>query len=80
MREILIPCGSAEWQSERDQAKQTDRDCVLKYGQRDRDQHLCGVQRAQSSRGYLMAEVSTNIYGFCVRDTHNDGLGTPLAF
>ncbi|ABD72106.1 hypothetical protein Rfer_4420 (plasmid) [Rhodoferax ferrireducens T118] len=24
---------------------------------------------------YLMAAVSTNIYGFCVRDTHNDGLG-----
>ena len=72
---ILIPCASIEWQSERDQAKLTDRECVKKYGQRDRDQHLCGVQRSQQMRGYLMAEVSTNIYGFCVRDTHNDGLG-----
>lgn len=75
MREVVISSTSAAWQAESDQAKQVDRDCVMKHGQRDRDQHLCGVQRSQQMRGYLMAEISTNIHGFCVRDTHHDGMG-----
>lgn len=75
MRQVLIPCTSTAWDAEAEQAKAMDRECVLKYGQRDRDLHLCSVQRSQQRRGYLMAQIETNIYGFCVRDTMNDGLG-----
>lgn len=75
MQQVLIPCNSSAWQDEADHAKAMDRDCVAKFGQRDRDLHLCSVQRSQQRRGYLMAKVTTNRYGFCVRDTMNDGLG-----
>lgn len=75
MSEILIPCTRSEWKAELSEAKAMDRECVERHGQRDRDQHLCGVQRAQFNRGYLLAEISTNIHGYCARDTHNDGLG-----
>jgi hypothetical protein len=75
MREILIPCSSESWQAEIDQAQAIDRECFVKYGQRDRDHHLCSVQRSQQMRGYTEAQITTNRYGFCVRDTMNDGLG-----
>lgn len=75
MRQVLIPCTSPDWEAETDQARATDRECVVKYGQRDRDLHLCSVQRSQQMRGYLMAQLETNRFGFCVRDTMNDGIG-----
>lgn len=75
MRQSLIPCTSQAWQEEVDHAKAMDRECVVKYGQRDRDLHLCSVQRTQQRRGYVMVQLETNIHGFCLRDTMNDGLG-----
>ena len=72
---LIFPCASDLWDKEIEDAKSIDRECVAKYGQRDRSHHHCCVQRQQQRAGYMMVEISTNIYGFCVRDTHNDGLG-----
>lgn len=74
----LIPCASDKWQRMTEDAKALDRMAVRDHGQRDHDHHLCAMQRQQFRDGFVLAEVSTNIYGFCVRDTLNDGLGVLL--
>lgn len=41
----------------------------------DPDGGLCAAQLRHASAGYVLAEVDWNIYGWCVRDTMNDGRG-----
>lgn len=74
----LIPCASDEWQRKTLDAKAMDTMAVRYHGQRDPCHHLCAMQREQGRAGFVLAEISTNIYGFCVRDTLNDGLGVLL--
>lgn len=74
----LIPCASDKWQRMTEDAKAIDRMAVRDHGQHDPCHHLCAVQRQQFREGFVLAEISTNIYGFCVRDTLNDGLGVML--
>lgn len=47
-----------------------------RFGYQDRDGQLCAVQRDHQRAGFTHVVVDTNIYGWCVRDTINDGLGT----
>lgn len=78
----LIPCASDKWQRMTLDAKGLDglvRDLHPGQGARiDYDAHLCSMQRQQEREGFVLAAISTNIYGFCVRDTLNDGLGVML--
>jgi hypothetical protein len=76
----LIPCASDKWQRMTERAKESDREftnTLAKVGQSnpDRDASLCAMQRQQAREGYVLAILDWNIYGFCVRDTLNDGLG-----
>lgn len=64
-----------KWAQQMEDARQLDRYAVEHYGQRDRCHHFCAMQRQQQREGFLMVEISTNIYGYCVRDTMNDGQG-----
>lgn len=41
----------------------------------DQDAELCRRQMEELRRGCVLAQIDTNIYGFCVRDTHNLGGG-----
>ena len=75
MSPIIFPCTNPAWKADREAAKELDRYAVRAHGQRDRDHHLCAEQRSQARRGYMVAIIFQNIYGYCVRDTMNDGLG-----
>jgi hypothetical protein len=74
-REIVCAPTDSQWFDGIEYARWLDAYAVLRHGQRDRDHHLCCEQRSQQNRGFMMVEVSTNIYGYCVRDTINDGQG-----
>ncbi len=41
----------------------------------DPDADLCRRQREEAAAGIVVAVLFKNIYGWCVRDTFNDGLG-----
>jgi hypothetical protein len=56
-------------------AKALDAMAVREFGQSDPDHHLCCAQREQRARGYVMVEIATNMFGYVVRDTMNDGQG-----
>lgn len=72
---ILIVPTDPRWHADMERAREIDRMAVEEFGQRDPCHHLCSEQRSQQARGYMMVEVSTNMFGYCVRDTINDGLG-----
>ncbi len=76
----LIPCASDRWERMTDDAKGLDRLALSIHPGVgiDRDAHLCSMQRQQHREGFVLAEIATNIYGFCVRDTLNDGQGVIL--
>ena len=46
-----------------------------RFGYQDRDGQLCAIQRQHQSEGFTHVVIDTNIYGWCVRDTINDGMG-----
>lgn len=46
-----------------------------RFGYQDRDGQLCAIQRAHQSAGFTEVQIETNIYGWCVSDTINDGMG-----
>lgn len=76
----LIPCASDKWQRMHEAAKTRDREFthhLARIGQSnpDRDASLCNTQLQAAREGYVLASVDWNIYGFCVRDTLNDGQG-----
>lgn len=75
MRKVLIPCTNQRWDADIEAAKALDVYAVRHHGQRDHDHHLCAEQRSQQRRGYTKVMLYQNIYGWCVRDTMNDGLG-----
>ena len=69
---VAIPCTDKKWDMEAKRAKELgQRD--LGYG--DPDANLCAVQSRHQQQGYQMAEISHNVYGFCLRDTNNNGAG-----
>lgn len=78
----LIPCADDKWQRMTADAKSLDamvRDMYPgQLARIDGDAHLCAMQRQQEREGYVLAQIHTNIYGFCVRDTLNDGRGVLL--
>jgi hypothetical protein len=74
-RKILFDVTDPQWAERILSAKWMDAYAVGNFGQGDRDHHLCGEQRYQHRDGFRMVEVATNIYGYCVRDTMNDGQG-----
>jgi hypothetical protein len=74
-REVLIDTTDPQWAQRILHAKWLDAYAVGNFGQHDRDHHLCCEQRYQQRDGFRMVEVATNIFGYCVRDTHNDGQG-----
>ena len=41
----------------------------------DTDADLCRQQRADQRAGKILGTLASNIHGFCVRDTMNDGRG-----
>jgi hypothetical protein len=74
-REILFDVTDPQWAERILDAKWMDAYAVGNHRQHDRDHHLCCEQRYQHRDGFRMVEVATNIYGYCVRDTMNDGMG-----
>lgn len=74
-RTTLIAPTSTEWADGIARAREIDTIAVRDFGQHDRCHHLCCEQRSQQARGYVMVEIGTNIFGYCVRDTINDGQG-----
>jgi hypothetical protein len=74
----ILPCATDKWERMTHDAKALDRLAVAtsRTGRVDADAHLCAMQRQQERAGYVLATIETNIYGFCVRDTLNDGRGT----
>lgn len=77
---LLIPCATDKWHRDTERAKAGDAeftDRLAKIGQSnpDRDAGLCAMQRQQARDGYVLVQISWNIYGFCVLDTLNDGFG-----
>lgn len=74
----LLPAASERWEHMMQRAKLQDRIAVESASRDnsvDADAFLCAAQRKQARAGYVLAAVETNIHGFCVRDTLNDGLG-----
>ncbi|MES2347065.1 MAG: hypothetical protein V4641_05780 [Pseudomonadota bacterium] len=77
---LLIACATDKWQRMTERAKESDAEfttTLAKVGQSnpDRDAGLCAMQRQQARDGYMLVQLSWSIYGFCVRDTLNDGMG-----
>jgi hypothetical protein len=81
MRVTIFDCTKPEWADAAKRAKASGvsfAEAVAPYtGGRgvDRDANLCAVQREQQAAGYIAAELGRNIYGYCIRDTMNDGGG-----
>ncbi len=76
--EVVFSCASNRWKDMTADAKSLDRLAFTtqsRFGRVDPDAHLCAMQRQQAREGFVQAAISTNIYGFCVRDTLNDGHG-----
>jgi hypothetical protein len=76
----LIPCTDGKWRRMTEDAKArdiafTERLAGIGVSNPDRDNSLCNMQLQQAREGYMLVKVDWNIYGFCVRDTLNDGAG-----
>lgn len=74
-RVTLFAVQNEEWAKRLDDARWLDAFAVGNYGQRDTCYHFCLEQGYQHRDGFRMYEVATNIYGYVVRDTMNDGDG-----
>lgn len=74
-REILFDFASSYHDDTMEYARWFDAYAVGNFGQRDQCHHFCCAQRELQAKGYLHVEISTNIYGYVVRDTMNDGCG-----
>jgi hypothetical protein len=82
MRVTIYDCTNPAWGDQAKRAKASGvafANTVAPYAPPgvwiDRDAELCRTQRAQAAAGYVSAELSSNIYGYCIRDTMNDGQG-----
>jgi hypothetical protein len=73
--EVLFDFTSPRYAEVMEDARWMDAYAVGNFGQRDRCHHFCCAQRQLHAEGFRMVEVSTNIYGYCVCDTMNDGMG-----
>ena len=74
-REIICDFASTEHDECMEAARWMDAYAVGNFGQADRCHHFCAEQASLQARGFRMFEVATNIYGYVVRDTMNDGEG-----
>jgi len=74
-REVLLDYASPRYDEAMEDARWMDAYAVGNFGQRDRCHHFCCAQRQLQGEGFLHVEISTNIYGYVVRDTMNDGRG-----
>lgn len=74
-RVVLFAVTDPSWRERMNDAKWLDAFAVGNHGQADSSHHLCCEQRYQHRDGFRMVEVATNIFGYCVRDTMNDGDG-----
>jgi hypothetical protein len=74
-RTILFAVQDPAWRERMEGARWMDAFAVANYGQHDRCFHFCCEQRYQHRDGLRMYEVGTNMFGYCVRDTMNDGDG-----
>lgn len=73
---ILFECTDQRFDLARVRAGEQGRQAMIDTGCRvDPDQNLCAVQAEQMGAGYTLACIDTNIYGYCVRDTNNNGGG-----
>lgn len=75
MSRVTLFAPSPEWAQQMEDARQLDAYAVRYHGQTDRCHHFCAMQRQQQRDGFLMVEIATNMFGYCVRDTMNDGRG-----
>lgn len=74
-REVICEFASREYDESMEGARWMDAYAVGNFGQHDRCHHFCAEQNSLQARGFRIVEVATNIYGYVVRDTHNDGMG-----
>jgi len=74
-RVILFDATDPQWAERTVAAKWKDAYAFGNFRQSDRNHHLCCEQQYQRRDGFRMVEVATNIYGYVVRDTMNDGDG-----
>jgi hypothetical protein len=74
-RTIILPVQNELWAAQMEDARWMDAYAVGNFGQRDRCFHFCAMQRQQERDGFVLVEIATNMFGFCVRDTMNDGQG-----
>lgn len=74
-RDVLFDFTSPRHDEVMEDARWMDAYAVGNFGQRDICHHFCCAQRQLHAEGFRLVEVSTNIYGYCVRDTMNDGMG-----
>lgn len=74
-REVVCEFASREYDDSMNAARWLDAYAVGNFRQHDPCHHFCAEQNSLQARGFRIVEVATNIYGYVVRDTHNDGLG-----
>ncbi len=75
-RKVLFPVTDSQWAERMESARWLDAFAVGNHGQADHCYHFCCEQRYQHRDGLRQYEVGTNMFGYCVRDTMNDGDGT----
>ena len=72
---VLLDFTSPRHDEVMEDARWLDAYAVGNFGQRDICHHFCCAQSQLHAEGFRLVEISTNIYGYCVRDTMNDGMG-----
>lgn len=77
MRQIILQSRSLKWDHMIAAAKAQDEVNATRHPgyASSRDAELCRAQQEQRNGGYIMVEIATNMYGYVVRDTMNDGHG-----
>jgi hypothetical protein len=73
---VLLDFASQRHDEVMEHARWMDAYAVGNFGQRDICHHFCCAQRQLQGEGFMMVEIATNIYGYVVRDTMNDGMGS----
>lgn len=79
-KRVLVPCADPFYDQAAALARKIDtrgRDLAARLGMtgHDGDATLCAIQVEAQRAGYTMVTITTNVYGFVVRDTMNDGAG-----
>jgi hypothetical protein len=73
---VIFECTDRTFEQQAQRANELGRQAMIQTGCRvDPDSNLCAAQIDAARAGFLRARIDSNIYGFCVRDTMNDGAG-----